>query len=185
MIRRASVLLFSILALALGLGTLACQDGADSVQARLGGLEGAPGLKVSIAVAGEFEHSRVKAIAALIESKGQDVGAALVRLKQGEGPGTTLEIEMWGTGLPKSQDIAGHLAAAFPELANASIQVTELAPGSGGPHPIAIEVSGDLTPEEAKAEIVEQLAGEGKVDVQVEDVEGGRRIEVRVEKHVE
>jgi len=182
MIRRARVHLYSILALALSLGAAACQDGADSVQARIGGLEGAPGLKVSISGAGDFDHSKVKAIAALLESKGQDVGAAMVRLKQGEGPGAALEVEMWGTGLPKSQDIAGHLAAAFPELASASIQVTELAPGSG-PHPIAIEVSDDLTPEEARAEIVEQLAGEGKVDVKVEDGEGGRRIEVRVEKH--
>ena len=184
MIRRANLRISSILALALSLPAVACQDGADGVQARLGGLDGAPGLKVSITGAGDIDPTRVQAIAALLESKGQDVGAVMVRLKQGEAPGTALEIEMWGTGLPKSQDIASIVAAGFPELANANIQIAELAPGSG-PQPINIEVSDDLSPAEAKAEIVEQLAGEGIVDVKVEDGEDGRRIEVRVEKHGE
>ncbi len=181
MIRRANLRISSILALALSLPAVACQDGADGVQSRLGGLDGAPGLKVSIAGAGEFDHSRVQAIAALLESKGQDVGAVMVKRKQGEGPGSVVEIELWGAGLPGSQDIAGLLAASFPELANANIQVAQLAPGTG-PQPINIEVSDDLTPAAAKAEIVEQLAGEGIVDVKVEDGEDGRRIEVRVEK---
>ncbi len=185
MIHRPNLRISSILALALSLPALACQDGADGVQTRLGGLDGAPGLKVSITGAGDFDHTRAQAIAALIESKGQDVGAATVKLEQGDGPGTTLDIEMWGTGLPKSQDLAGLLAASFPELATANIQVAELAPGTG-PRPIAFEVSDDLSAADAKAEIVEQLAGEGVVDVKVEDGEHGRRIEVRVEKtHVE
>ena len=182
MIRRSSIRINSILALALSLGVIACQDGADGVQARLGGLEGAPGLKVSITGAGDFDPTKAQAIAALLEANGKDVGAAMVRLKQGDGASAALEVEMWGAGLPRSQDIAGILAAAFPELASATIQVTELAPGSG-PQAFAIEVSDELSPEEARAEIVEQLAGEGKVDVKVEDGDDGRRIEVRVEKH--
>ena len=184
MIRRAHIRISSLLALALVLPALACQDSADSVQAR-SGLVSAPGLKVAITGAGELDHARVQAIAALLESKGQDVGAAMVRLKQGDGPDDALEIEMWGTGLPPAQDIGGILKAGFPELASATVQVTELAPGSG-PKPPEIEVDDDLSPAEAKAQILEQLGGDGVVDVKVEDGEDGRRIEVRVEKqHVE
>lgn len=183
MIRRAHIRVYSILALALALPATACQDGAEGVQVR-SGLASAPGLKVTITGGGELDHSRVQAIAALLESKGQDVGAAMVRLKKGDGAGDALEVEMWGAGLPPAQDIGGILKAGFPELASATVQVTELAPGSG-PTPPPIEIDDDLSPAEAKAQIVEQLGGEGVVDVKVEDGEDGRRIEVRVEKHVE
>lgn len=182
MIRRAHIRLYSILALLLVVPAAACQDGADGVQHREA-LVSAPGLKVTITGAGELDHARVQAITALLESKGQDVGAAMVRLKKGDA-GDALEIEMWGAGLPKSQDIGGILKTGFPELATANVQVSELAPGSG-PTPPAIEVDDDLSPEEARAQIVEQLGGDGVVDVKVEDGEDGRRIEVRVEKHVE
>lgn len=183
MIRRADIRVYSILALALALPALACQDSADSAQLRSGLME-APGLKIAVGNAGELDHTRVQAIAALIESRGQDVGAAMVRLKQEDGAADVLEIEMWGAGLPPSQDIAGILKSGFPELANATVEVTALAPGSG-PRPHVIELADDLSPEEAKAQIVEQLAGDGVVDVKVEDGEHGRRIEVRVEKHGE
>lgn len=184
MIRRAHIRLFSILAALLTAPTAACQDGgAAGVQVREA-LVSAPGLKVAITGIGELDHARVQAIAALLESKGEDVGAAMVRLKQGDATGDALEIEMWGSGLPRSQDIEGLLKAGFPELASATVQVSELAPGSG-PTPPAIEVDDDLSAEEAKAQILEQLGGDGVVDVKVEDGEDGRRIEVRVEKHVE
>lgn len=183
MIRRARIHLYSILALLLALPAVACQDGADGVQLR-DGLVSAPGLRVALTGIGELDHARAQAIVALLESKGQDVGAAMVRLKQGEATGDALEIEMWGAGLPKAQDIGGILTAGFPELASATVQVTELAPGTG-PKPPAIEVDDDLSPEEAKAQIVEQLGGQGVVDVKVEDGEDGRRIEVRVEKQLE
>lgn len=183
MIRRAHIRVYSILALALALPMTACQDGADGVQAR-SGLVGAPGLKIAITGVSELDQARVQAIAALLESKSQDVGTATVRLKKDDSADDALEIEMWGAGLPPSQDIAAILKAGFPELANATVQATDLAPGSSPP-PIAIEVDDDLSPAEAKAQIVEQLAGEGVVDVKVEDGEHGRRIEVRVEKQGE
>ena len=186
MLRRAT--LFLPLTLAASLLAIACQQGSDNVQARTAELESAPGVKVTISNAGDLGHDKVQAIAQLLESKGQDVGASMVRMKKDDDDAGSLEIELWGAGLPKSADIPGILTAGVPELASATIQVSDLAPGTG-PKPIAIEHPGDdVSPEEAKAQIIEQLQAEGvdgAIDVQVEDGDDGRRVEVRVEKTIE
>jgi hypothetical protein len=66
--------------------------------------------------------------------------------------------------------------------------VKEMAPGTG-PTPIAIEAPGEeVSAEEAKAQILEQLAAEGvvgEVQVEVQDGAEGRQVEVRIEKTVE
>lgn len=184
--RRATLLL--PLTLAASLLAIGCQQGSDGVQARAAELESAPGVKVTISNAGELGHDRAQAIAQLLESKGQNVGAAMVRMKKDDHDAGALEIELWGAGLPSSAEIPGILTAGVPELASATIQVSDLAPGSG-PAPIAIEAPGDdVSPEEVKAQILEQLQAqgvEGDVDVKVEDDGEGRRVEVRVEKTVE
>lgn len=169
--------------LALGCG----QEGGEGARARAA-ISEAKGQKVTISGAGELGPEKVKAISGLLEAKGHDVGAVIVKLlKEGEGA-PTLEITMWGAGLPPPHEISGSLKVAFPELAAASIEVKEMAPGTG-PTPIAIEAPGEeVSAEEAKAQILEQLAAEGvvgEVQVEVQDGAEGRQVEVRIEKTVE
>jgi hypothetical protein len=61
-----------------------------------------------------------------------------------------------------------------------------LEPGSG-PKPLSVEVDEDATPEETKEQIIESLQAdgvEGNIDVQVEDTQEGRRVEVKVEHEI-
>ena len=87
-------------------------------------------------------------------------------------------------GKLKAMDLDGVYAEViFPELAGATIS-TAPAVGGAGDLPV-IEVSHELSPEEAKQEILEQLQAEGvdgHVDVQIHDNGQERRIEVKVDK---
>lgn len=169
--------------LVIALSTLtACTE--DSLSVRSGELENLSGLKITISGA-ELGHDKVQAIAKHIEGKAHDVGGAMVRMKKDDQGPAALEIEIFAKSLPAEGSVAADLKAAFPELAAATIS-TAPAQGGGGQLPV-VEVSADLTPEEAKAEIAEQLQAQGvdgKIEVQVEDGAEGRRVEVKVEKEI-
>lgn len=181
----------SPLALLCALNLGACQHSSDSVSARSGELENAAGIKIMISGVAELTPTQVHAISQSVEGKSQSVSAAMVRMEQdGEGQGenpASLEIELWGTGLPDSAVVISQLKADFPALADLQIEVVSLEPGSG-PTPMVIEVDEEATAEEAKAQIIEALQAdgvEGEIDVQIEDDDGERRIEVKVEQHEE
>ena len=170
---------------ALGLG--GCQQ-ENAASAHAAELESAPGIKVLITSAGDLSQEQAHAISQSAEGQAQDVRAATVRLQTSDGDDDTppsLEIELWGTGLPDSAALVSQLKGEFPALATAQIEVVGLVPGSG-PEPLAIEVSDAATPEEAEEQIREALEAdgvEGAIEVQVEDFEDGRRVEVKVERH--
>ena len=174
-----------LLALVFGslLAVSGCQ-GDPETQARAAELADLPGLKVTISGVA-LDQTKAAAIARHIEGKAIDTGAALVRMKKDDQGGSSLEIALHAKTLPDSDSLAADLVAAFPELAGATIDTAPAA--DGGPEMPVVEVSDDLTPEEAKQEITQQLQAEGvegDIDVQVEDGEGGRRIEVKVERSI-
>lgn len=173
-----------IIALSALVCPVACQHD-DDAQARSAELGSMPGLKVTISGA-DLGHDRVQAIAKHLEAKAVDTGAAMVRMKKDDQGGATLEIELFARTLPAGDAVAADLKAAFPELAGASISTAAAQPGGSEPLPL-VEVSPDLTPAEAQKEIVEQLKAqgvEGEIQVDVQEAGEGRRIEVKVEKHV-
>ncbi|MCY1008689.1 hypothetical protein OV079_24640 [Nannocystis pusilla] len=174
----------TIASLALLLGNLAsagCQTDPE-VQARMAELAELPGIKVQIDGA-DLDHAQAQAIAKHLEGKAADTGAAMVRLKKDNPGGTSLEIELYAKSLPAAEGLAAELKATFPALASATI-TTAPAVGGAGELPV-IEVSKELSPEEAKQEILEQLQADGvdgNVNVQIEDGAEGRRIEVKIDK---
>ncbi|MFZ6181340.1 hypothetical protein [Nannocystis pusilla] len=174
----------TIASLALLLGNLAsagCQTDPE-VQARMAELAELPGIKVQIDGA-DLDHAQAQAIAKHLEGKAVATGAAMVRLKKDNPGGTSLEIELYAQSLPAAEGLAAELKATFPALASATI-TTAPAVGGAGELPV-IEVSKELSPEEAKQEILEQLQADGvdgNVNVQIEDGAEGRRIEVKIDK---
>ncbi|MFY0540371.1 hypothetical protein [Nannocystis pusilla] len=175
----------TIASLALLLGNLAsagCQTDPE-VQARVAELADMPGLSVKIDGA-DLDHAQAQAIAKHLEGKAVDTGAAMVRLKKDEPGGSSLEIELYAKSLPAAEGLAAELKATFPALASATI-TTAPAVGGAGDLPL-IEVGKELSPEEAKQEILEQLQADGvdgNVNVQIEDGAEGRRIQVKIDKH--
>ncbi|HEY8379573.1 MAG TPA: hypothetical protein VIK91_23935 [Nannocystis sp.] len=170
------------LLIATALGPVACQSD-PRVEARSAELASLPGIKVTIGGA-DLGQDKVQAIAKYVESRATDTGAAMVRMKKDDQGVSSLEIELYAKALPAGDALAADLEATFPELAGASIAT---APVQGGPqHELpVVAIEEGLSPEEAKAEILEQLQAEGvdgAVDVQVHDGPEGRRIEVKVEK---
>ena len=182
----------SPLALLCALSLPACQRSSDSVSARSAELENTAGIKIKISGVSELAPQQVHAISQSIEGKAQSVSAAMVRMEQEQGEGqeenpANLEIELWGAGLPDSGVLVSQLKADFSALADAQIEVVNLEPGSGPP-PMVVEVDEEATAEEAKAQIIETLQAdgvEGEIDVQVEDGDGERRIEIKVEQNEE
>ena len=175
------------LALALGaVGLVGCQS-EDSVSPRVAEIAQMSGMKVTIAGA-DLGHEKVGAIAKFVEGKSTDTGAAMVRMKkEGEGPGT-LEIELFAKSLPDSAALIADLKAGFPELAGASINVSSASAEEATAQMPVVEVSKDLSPAEAKLEIIDQLKAQGvdgEIDVVVQDGAEGRRVEVKVEKQSE
>ncbi|PCC73399.1 hypothetical protein SAMN02745121_02872 [Nannocystis exedens] len=172
----------TIASLALLLGTLTgCQTEPD-IQARAAELADMPGVAVKIAGA-DLDHTQVHAIAKHLEAKAVDTGAAMVRMKKDDQGGSSLEIELYAKSLPPAEALTADLKTTFPALADATI-TTAPAAGQVGDLP-AIEVSKELSPEEAKQEILDQLQADGvdgHVDVQIQDGADGRRIEVKIEK---
>lgn len=173
-----------IASLALLLGNLAsagCQTDPE-VQARVAELAELPGLQVKIDGA-DLDHAQVQAIAKHLEGKAVDTGATMVRMKKDDPGDSSLEIELYAKSLPAAEGLAAELKATFPALAGATI-TTAPAVGGAGDLPV-IEVSKELSPEEAKQEILEQLQADGvdgNVNVQIEDGAEGRRIEVKIDK---
>ena len=175
------------LALALGfVGLVGCQHD-DVTSPHAAEIAQLPGLRVTIAGA-DLPQDKVQAIAKFVEGKSTDTGAAMVRVKKDDKGAGTLEIELFAKTLPQDSALIEGLQASFPELAGASINVnTASAEEALAPMPV-IEVSKELSPAEAQAEIAEQLKAqgvEGEIKVEVHDNAGGRRVEVKVEKQHE
>lgn len=161
----------------------ACQ--ADPrVQERSAELASLAGVQVVITGV-DLPQERVAEISKHLEAKAVDTGAAMVRVKKQDQDPTEVEIALFAKQLPAQNSIAADLEAAFPELAGATITVGP-ADAAAIDAPPLVEVGPELTPEEAKLEIVEQLQAdgvEGNIDVQVHDGAGGRTVQVKVEKH--
>lgn len=175
----------SLVALLCALAAPACQESEEGPAAREAALSSMSGLKVVITGA-DLPHEKVAAISKFVEARAVDTGAALVRMKKHDPGPAELEISLFAAQLPAGDALAGELEAAFPELAGATITTAPAEAGAAGPLPL-VEVDHALSPEAAKQEIVEQLQAEGvegDIDVQVQDGEDGRRIEVKVEKQV-
>jgi len=174
----------TLLLCAFGLG--ACQQGDDLPTARSAALDNASGIKLLISDAGDLSPEQVHAISQSVEGQAQDVSTAMVRLQKDDGEGggpASLEIELWGAGVPDSGALVSQLKADFPALADVAVEVVNLGPGSG-PMPLSIEIDEEATAEETKQQIIESLQAdgvEGNIDVQVEELEDGRRVEVKVE----
>ena len=173
-----------VIAFASLFGFAGCQPDEDA-HPRNADIAGLPGLKVTISGA-DLGHDKVQAIAKHLEGKAVDTGAAMVRMKkENDGP-ATLEIELFAKTLPDGDAVAADLKVAFPELAGATISTGAAQPGSGDKLPL-VEVSKELSPAEAQAEIVEQLKAQGvdgEIKVDVKDDGEERRIEVKVEKKI-
>ncbi|MCY1058499.1 hypothetical protein [Nannocystis sp. SCPEA4] len=175
-----------IASLAILLGTLlgpaGCQNDPE-VQARMAELADMPGITVTIAGA-DLDHAKAQAISKHLEGKAVETTTAMVRMKHDSEGESSLEIELYAKSLPSGEALIADLTTAFPELAGATISTAPAVGGAAGDLPI-IEVGKDLSPEEAKQEILEQLQAEGvdgNVDVKIQDSAEGRRIEVKVDK---
>lgn len=179
--------LFIPLALALGyVGLVGCQTD-DATTPHAAEIAQLPGLRVTIAGA-DLAHDKVQAIAKFVEGKSVDTGAAMVRMKKDDKGGGTLEIELFAKTLPQPGALIGDLKASFPELAGASINVNAASAEEATAQMPIVEVSKELSPAEAQAEIVEQLKAQGvdgDIKVEVQDGAEGRRVEVKVEKSVD
>lgn len=165
-----------------------CDNRPDDVAARALELENSPGLRVTIAAAGDLPEATIHDLAKHLEGSAHDTGAAMVKVKkENDGP-PSIQIELWGGTLPQG-DISADLKAKFPALAAATITSETIPAGQGdGPSMPVIAVDADLSPAEAEQQIRDQLAADGvdgDVNVKVEDGPEGRRVEVGIEKHVE
>lgn len=173
-----------IFPLVLALGSLigvGCQTD-EGPRTRVTEVADMPGLKLSIA-GPDLDQGKVREITSHLEGKAVETGAAMVKIKKDDQGRTTTEIELFAKTLP-SGDVVAELQAKFPELAGATITASPAQAGALAPLPI-VEVDRDLSPEEAQAQIVEQLKADGvdgDIKVEVEDGENERRIEVKVEK---
>ncbi|WAS96337.1 hypothetical protein [Nannocystis punicea] len=174
------------LALLLGalVGPAGCQNDLE-VQARSAELADLPGITVKIAGV-DLDHAEVQAIAKHLEGKTVETGAEMVRMKKDDQTGSSVEIELYAKSLPSAEAMTGDLKTAFPKLADATITA---APATGNIDDLPVievnEVSKELSPEEAKQQILEQLQADGvdgDVNVQIQDSAEGRRIEVKIEK---
>jgi hypothetical protein len=98
-----------------------------------------------------------------------------------EDGGQTMRLDIWGAVAP---DIQATLRQAFPALQTAAIAVSAL---EGPPPAVAGLPDGDLSDPDTvaalKKKIEERLRAEGKdgtVEVEVDDADGRRNVEVRV-----
>lgn len=175
------------LALALGfVGLVGCQHD-DATSPHAAEIAQMPGLRLTIAGA-DLAPDKVQAIAKFVEGKSTDTGAEMVRVKKDDKGGGALEIELFAKTLPQSGALIEGLQASFPELAGASINVSDANADDALGHMPIVEVSKELSPAEAQAEIAEQLKAqgiEGEIMIDVKDGPEGRRVEVKVEKQHE
>lgn len=164
------------------LGVAACAAPAD--------IEVDVGRRVSIelpeGVEPPLDH---QAIEAMIQGNGSTTEAR-VRMAMQNGK-STFEIEVWGNGLSKT-DVADEIRAKFPALAKAAIH-EEVLEGRVhgtlgqkiGHHWLNLDVIDKSDVEAAKQQVMQQLAAQGvtgKVDVDVQDEGGKRKVKVRVER---
>jgi hypothetical protein len=164
------------------LGVAACAAPAD--------IEVDVGRRVSIEMAAEDAKSAdPEAIANLIRGNGS-TAEVRVRMMMQNGKGT-LDIEAWGNGL-SNEPVADKIRSSFPALAKAEIREEVL---EGKVHAtlgeklghdlLNLDVIDENDMEAAKEQVMRQLADQGvtgKVDVDVQNEGGKRKVKVRVER---
>lgn len=164
----------------------ACQVGGDEVRPtdRSAQQEIQHGRRVEISLASDVDAADLRAVAEHTEALG-NIAACTVKVKKLDDGPTTLVMDMWGEDLPDEQKIASDLKNTFAFLSDAEIRVAAL-DAADGPQRDPEELEGD--PEDVRQQIIERLRAEGvegDIDVQVQDGEDGREVEIRVEKECE
>jgi hypothetical protein len=173
-----------LLGLLLSVG--ACQVGGDEVTPadRSAQVEMKQGQRVEVTLSSDVDSGDLRAVAEHTEGLG-NVAACQVKVKKlSDGP-TTLVMEMWGEDLPDEQKLESDLKSTFAFLSDAEISVASL-DASAAPQHDGEEYAGD--PEEVRQQIIDKLRADGvkgDIDVQVNDGEDGREVEVRVEDRCE
>jgi hypothetical protein len=168
-------------AAAMLVGAAACAAPAD--------MEVEVGRSVTIRAAGDAALPDPEAIVGVIRGEGQPRDVQL-QARRVDGV-TTLELRVWGDDLPEGP-AADRIRAAFPALAGAEIREAALAGtvrgtvgAKLGRELFDLETLDREDVEETRRRVMAQLAAqgvEGKVDVQIEDEEGKRKVKVRVER---
>ena len=132
--------------------------------------------------------TRLEELSAWVEGR-DGVDGVWIGLEEVAGGPATAELTVWGQGLD-SETLRADLVAAFPDLAGATIEISDLtgtAQGSiaeaMGHNLLHLEVAGE-TAEEVRQNILAALAAEGvegEVNVFVDDSDGERRVEIHLE----
>lgn len=175
-------------AAAMLVGAAACAAPAD--------MEVEVGRSITIQTTDNAALPEPDALAEVIRGKGQEgQGPARVEARIMQAPGSggvaTLEVRVWGDDLPEGP-AAERIRAAFPALAGAEIKEEALAGTVRGT--VGAKLGRELFDlrtldeedvEATRQKVMAQLAAqgvEGKVDVQIEDEDGRRKVKVRVER---
>ena len=130
----------------------------------------------------ELDHQRIREIAEYLETLA-DVQQAKVMVEAHDDGTAEVAVELWGHDVPEGPELQRLLREGIAGLGDADIEVTALTEPPG-PR-VAVDEDGD--PEAVKARIEQRLRDEGvegDVHVEVRDTpDGGRDVEVRVERH--
>lgn len=175
----------SIAALAAAAALFGCHPSADDVaptDERKADAQAAPTQAKRITIdADGLDREQIREIAEHIEGIG-DIASAKVQVKQDDKGHSEVLVEIAGADLP-SDDYLLREIRTFEGLAAASVDVQSVHPDEVAPEPMYIDKT--KTPEQIKAEVIEQLRRdgvEGNVVVTVhDDGDGERRVEVSVE----
>ena len=140
----------------------------------------------AVVLEGDLDVSTLHALAEHLEGLAEVHSVELAIQQTGEGP-TRARLTLGGFDMPNADELEAAIAD-FDGLGEASVSIED-APLPQGPvdaQGIAIAADADKTPQEVKAEVIEQLRAdgvEGDIHVDVIDEDGERRVEVRVEQH--
>lgn len=147
--------------------------------------ESLEGRRVEFAIEpGAASKEELEAAARHVETLA-DVAAAKVKMRVADNDATVVSVELWGAEFPADEKLTEALRGEFPFLKDAIITV---APMEEGDKPPVVEAAAEEEdPEVLRQRIIEDMRAKGVegdiiVDIK-DDGEGGREVEVRVEKH--
>lgn len=116
-----------------------------------------------------------------------DVAAAKVKVRAADDDATVVSVELWGADFPTDEKLTAALRDEFPFLKDAIITVAPME--EGDQPPVVAGAEDEEDPEVLRQRIIDDLRAkgvEGEIVVNIkDDGEGGREVEVRVEKHTD
>jgi len=181
----------SIAATALLALLTACHPGADDVAPtddRSAEAEPATRAKRIAIDVDNLSHDAIREIGSHIESLGDIERAEIKIIKDDEGAAEML-VTIIGKDLPSNDYLVTELKT-FEGLADADVEVEDVHPDEAGHGAVmggqAAKLDPNKTPDEIKAEVTARLRAQGvkgDIVVDVTDVDGERRVEVKVEDH--